>query len=226
MSHPAATTMPLIAGMAALSPRQREILTLVAAGRTSKEIASTLGISESTVNWHLSNAFTRLGASSRAEAVALAMRDEADRSNGADGHAEALRPSAVRPPLPLSSIALTVAVTLVLGLLGGALLAGWDFTPPTPPSSSAAPSGGATPSVDPTMRPTGVSSPGPDDAPAVLPSVEPIGTPGRRTIPPALPIVPPRIPPAVGPLPSMRMFPELVPVPLVAPGLPAVLSSR
>lgn len=124
MSRPAATTVPLIAVMALLSPRQREILTLVAAGRTSKEIASILGISESTVNWHLSNAFTRLGASSRAEAVALAMRDEAQR---ADAQRRVPEPPAGRPPLPLSAIALTVAVTLVLGLLGGALMAGWSF---------------------------------------------------------------------------------------------------
>lgn len=150
MSRPAATTVPLIAVMALLSPRQREILTLVAAGRTSKEIASILGISESTVNWHLSNAFTRLGASSRAEAVALAMRDEAQRADAQRGVPE----PAGRPPLPLSAIALTVAVTLVLGLLGGALLAGWDFTSPTPPSSSAVPRSGPPHSVEPTAAPT------------------------------------------------------------------------
>jgi len=63
-----------------LSPRQREILDLVAEGRTSKEIAVILGISESTVNWHLANAFERLGASSRAEAVAITMRSKRERS--------------------------------------------------------------------------------------------------------------------------------------------------
>jgi DNA-binding CsgD family transcriptional regulator len=56
-----------------LSPRELTILRLVALGRTTKEIASALGISQRTVNWHLGEAFMKLGASSRAEAVALAM---------------------------------------------------------------------------------------------------------------------------------------------------------
>jgi DNA-binding CsgD family transcriptional regulator len=106
-----------------LSPRQREILALVAAGRTSKEIAGQLGISESTVNWHISNVFERLGASSRAEAVAVAMREEAQRPDDPRTVPE----RRAGPPLPLSAIALAVAVTLVLGLLGGAFMAGWSF---------------------------------------------------------------------------------------------------
>src|SRR5688572_10028160 len=106
-----------------LSPRQREILALVAAGRTSKEIAGELGISESTVNWHISNVFERLGASSRAEAVAVAMREDAEHS---DEPAPPPEPPA-EPSLPITAIAVAVAVTLVLGLLGGALLAGWSY---------------------------------------------------------------------------------------------------
>src|SRR5687767_15733345 len=77
MSHIAARTLPCSWGMRDLSPRQREILALVAAGRTSKEIAGELGISESTVNWHIANVFARLGASSRAEAVAVVLREDA-----------------------------------------------------------------------------------------------------------------------------------------------------
>ncbi|HKY52341.1 MAG TPA: helix-turn-helix transcriptional regulator [Candidatus Limnocylindria bacterium] len=123
-----------------LSPRQREILALVAAGRTSKEIAAELQISESTVNWHLANAFERLGASSRAEAVALAMREDVERANGnGAGAQDAPAPRAARhPALPLSSIALAFAVTLLLGLIGGALIAEWNLTAP-PPSPSASP---------------------------------------------------------------------------------------
>jgi DNA-binding CsgD family transcriptional regulator len=60
-----------------LSPRELTIIRLVAVGRTTKEIASTLGISQRTVNWHLSEVFAKLGASSRAEAVALAMEAKA-----------------------------------------------------------------------------------------------------------------------------------------------------
>jgi DNA-binding CsgD family transcriptional regulator len=106
-----------------LSPRQREILALVAAGRTSKEIASALGISESTVNWHLANVFVRLGASSRAEAVALAIRAEAD-----DGDRPPER-SAISARLPSVAFALALAL-LLLGLLAGALIAGWTIAWP------------------------------------------------------------------------------------------------
>jgi DNA-binding CsgD family transcriptional regulator len=106
-----------------LSPRQREILALVAAGRTSKEIASALGISESTVNWHLANVFARLGASSRAEAVALAMREEVDERDRL--------PNASPTSARLPSVAFALALTLLLlGLLAGALIAGWTIAWP------------------------------------------------------------------------------------------------
>ena len=59
-----------------LSPRENEILVLVTCGRTTKEIAGDLAIAESTVNWHVSNAITKLGASTRAEAVAKALRGD------------------------------------------------------------------------------------------------------------------------------------------------------
>ncbi|TMJ94499.1 MAG: helix-turn-helix transcriptional regulator [Actinobacteria bacterium] len=56
-----------------LSRREVEVLSHVAMGETSKEIAIALGIGERTVNWHIAKAFQKLGAGSRAEAVALAM---------------------------------------------------------------------------------------------------------------------------------------------------------
>lgn len=58
----------------ALSPREVEVLRGVAAGLTNKAIALKLGISEHTVKFHLGGAMTKLGASSRAEAVATALR--------------------------------------------------------------------------------------------------------------------------------------------------------
>jgi DNA-binding CsgD family transcriptional regulator len=56
-----------------LSRREIEVLTHVALGQTSKEIAGSLGIAERTVNWHLERVFVKLGAGSRAEAVSLAL---------------------------------------------------------------------------------------------------------------------------------------------------------
>ena len=58
----------------ALSPRESEILNLLAAGLGNKEVAWQLKISEHTVKFHVTSIFNKLGASTRAEAVALGMR--------------------------------------------------------------------------------------------------------------------------------------------------------
>ena len=57
-----------------LSRRERQVLTLVAQGAANKEIALQLDISERTVKAHVTSVFNKLGASSRAEAVAIALR--------------------------------------------------------------------------------------------------------------------------------------------------------
>src|SRR5438132_12877899 len=57
-----------------LSPRETEILRYVAAGHTTKEVAAALNIAESTAEWHISNVLVKLGAASRAEAVAIGLR--------------------------------------------------------------------------------------------------------------------------------------------------------
>jgi DNA-binding CsgD family transcriptional regulator len=55
-----------------LSPREVEVLEHVAAGQTNREIAAELGISERTVDRHVSNLFDKLGVSTRAAATAYA----------------------------------------------------------------------------------------------------------------------------------------------------------
>ena len=55
-----------------LSPREREVLALVARGRTNAEIAASLVLSEHTVHRHVANILAKLGAASRAAAVAAA----------------------------------------------------------------------------------------------------------------------------------------------------------
>ena len=57
-----------------LSRRESEVLTLVAAGKTNRAIAAELFISEKTVARHVSNIFTKLRLSSRAEATAYAYK--------------------------------------------------------------------------------------------------------------------------------------------------------
>ncbi|HET9177434.1 MAG TPA: response regulator transcription factor [Terriglobia bacterium] len=58
----------------ALTPREIEVLRLVAAGLGNKEIASRLEISEHTVKFHVASVMGKLGASSRTEAVTLGIR--------------------------------------------------------------------------------------------------------------------------------------------------------
>lgn len=59
---------------ASITPREREVLTLVATGAGSDQIAARLTISTETVRSHIKNALGKLGARNRAHAVAVAAR--------------------------------------------------------------------------------------------------------------------------------------------------------
>jgi len=59
---------------ASLTPREIEVLRMLAEGLANKNIAWKLGISEHTVKFHITSIFTKLNVSSRAEAVATGMR--------------------------------------------------------------------------------------------------------------------------------------------------------
>jgi PAS domain S-box-containing protein len=71
-----------------LTRREREVVSLVALGLTSPEIAEKLCISEATVRTHVRNSMTKLNARTRAHLVAIAI---------ADHHLVALTPT---PPVP------------------------------------------------------------------------------------------------------------------------------
>jgi non-specific serine/threonine protein kinase len=58
----------------ALSPREREVLRLVARGQTDAEIAAALFLSKRTISTHLTNVFGKLGLTNRTEAAAWAVR--------------------------------------------------------------------------------------------------------------------------------------------------------
>ena len=60
----------------ALTPREIEVLRLVASGKTNKRIADALDISEKTVARHLSNIFVKLDLPSRAAATAYAFQHQ------------------------------------------------------------------------------------------------------------------------------------------------------
>ena len=57
-----------------LSPRQVEILRLMAAGNANKQIANQLNIGEATVKSHVTNILSKLGANDRTHAVTIALK--------------------------------------------------------------------------------------------------------------------------------------------------------
>jgi len=73
-----------------LTPREREVLALVAGGCANKEIARQCAVSEETVKHHLTRIFGKVGASNRTELAMLASR------NGLDTQHASLRPTGPR----------------------------------------------------------------------------------------------------------------------------------
>jgi DNA-binding NarL/FixJ family response regulator len=66
------TAPPPAAGLEALTEREREVMTLVAAGLSNEAIAERLVISHATAKTHVSRVLTKLGARDRAQLVVLA----------------------------------------------------------------------------------------------------------------------------------------------------------
>jgi len=66
---------PTSAGLARLSPREHDVVRLVADGRTNDEIGSALRIGSKTVETHLARLFERLGVASRTELAIRAVRE-------------------------------------------------------------------------------------------------------------------------------------------------------
>ena len=71
---PAGTRRAGAAGDGELSPREREIADLVAGGRSNKQVAATLFLSDRTVEYHLSAVYRKLGVRSRTELAATLSR--------------------------------------------------------------------------------------------------------------------------------------------------------
>jgi DNA-binding NarL/FixJ family response regulator len=61
-----------VRGPTVLSPREREVLRLVAEGLSNKQVAKELIIAESTAKYYVTSIFNKLGADTRAQAVAVA----------------------------------------------------------------------------------------------------------------------------------------------------------
>jgi DNA-binding NarL/FixJ family response regulator len=68
-----------------LSPREREIMDLLAQGLTGEQVAERLVLSSETVKTHIRNAMTKLEASTRVHAVAIALREGFISGRDSDG---------------------------------------------------------------------------------------------------------------------------------------------
>jgi DNA-binding NarL/FixJ family response regulator len=67
--------------LAALTDREREVLSLLARGLSNREIGAELFITPKTASVHVSNILAKLGAGSRTEAAAIAYREGAGQSS-------------------------------------------------------------------------------------------------------------------------------------------------
>ena len=65
---------PIVPERDGLTAREREVLTLIAKGLSNAEIAAALFVGQTTVKTHINNAFAKIGATNRADAVRYAYR--------------------------------------------------------------------------------------------------------------------------------------------------------
>jgi len=75
-NDPSYSPSPTLSGGLPLTEREREVVTLIALGRETAQIATELHISSETVRTHVRNAMARLGAHTRAQLVAIVLCTE------------------------------------------------------------------------------------------------------------------------------------------------------
>ena len=75
-SSGSSTRAPRLSAPGGLTPRQVDVLRLLAEGLSNKEIGQRLGISARTAEHHVQDIYTRLGVSSRAPAALFAMQHQ------------------------------------------------------------------------------------------------------------------------------------------------------
>ena len=85
------SAVPAQAETESISPREREVLALVAEGRTNKSIAAALYVSPNTVKTHVASLLNKLHADTRVQLAAIAARQGALSQLAADGLGSAIR---------------------------------------------------------------------------------------------------------------------------------------
>jgi DNA-binding NarL/FixJ family response regulator len=73
--QPASGVSRAVASAPSLSRRQQEVLRLLSLGKTTREMASDLVLSERTIERHISDVYTKIGANNRSAAIAYALRE-------------------------------------------------------------------------------------------------------------------------------------------------------
>ena len=68
------TSMPVLGDVNELTPRETEVLALVAEGLTNQQIAGVLGVAPSTIKSHVQNVMLKLGVSDRTQAAVIAVK--------------------------------------------------------------------------------------------------------------------------------------------------------
>lgn len=150
-----------------LTPRNREVLKLVARGMTNGEIARELGITLDGAKWHLREIMTRLGVGSREEAAAIWRAEQRPaRRLQRWAFTLPLRPVVAATMGGAGVVGLAVAAILILG--GGDTPAG-EPVESTPPNADATP----TPFVSPAL----FADPRPVTPDRVWESPQPAGMP-------------------------------------------------
>lgn len=147
-------------GRHGLTPRQQEVLALVARGRTNGEIALALGISLDGAKWHVGEILSKLGASSREEAALWYRQEQQLRRRLLRGLQAVVAAGAVK--WAAGGVAALVAAGVGVAVI--AALPGDD-------GASGAPAASGSPSPPPALSPSRTATPGttvPPCTPAVF----------------------------------------------------------
>jgi DNA-binding CsgD family transcriptional regulator len=117
-----------------LTPKQREVLQLIARGRSNPEIATALGVTIDGAKWHVREILSKLGVSSREEAAAIYRAETRPAARLGAAFAGLLAGRTVLAVAAVLAGAGLAAAAITLALLGR----GDDASPPASPSEPAA----------------------------------------------------------------------------------------